>query len=664
MIQVPDEIKALLHQDTCKKNIRIHFPNGERTDICNNLIVKDSVSFTESLCSQDSLKFGLCEAPVFECETVGVGNIRGMDIEVSCEVFCAPDAEGAIWKTDLQHHVYPVVLGTFRVDTCQRQADINHRKIVAYGGLSNYNFDHINDAIDSPQGHGDGAQLHASKLIALALQTDALLENESKTVLSPTTADTLQTGYAYEIKSRADSTIRTNYIRLYSDTQDEGSYTFSRVYNSNNTPVTVEYNHRAYFNNYSANTDLYNKYTPDGTKNLIDFHNFPYKRISDKLSNVRGYMWNLMQDQQIVIGNNTYAPEELVISPDSYMRNESIGLRRDLAYEDINLGASEDLYTVESMRFWKSINLRFCRDYLYSNFTYVMFKKNDGTKTSDYAVTSGSETGILWKYLKILDRNNLNESCSLAREEIENQILMLYEDTETLDDTGAIVYGITSDDYGPQLYKEDLGENFDLREFTQATTELRGGFLYVDHFNVIKLVDIKQQFGLHPSNSLYPGDDVYPEGVTGGKLLPQDYRSCWYDDEYTKPFGAIYCEYKNTSQEDASFTLYLTGFNSSSPADSYQVYDLTGNSFITEYAWTQAQIQAICNVIADNIDGVTYMPVEFTGRGLPYVEAGDTFEILTKSNDSITTIVLNRTLSGEQTLTDQYKSTGSEGGMV
>ena len=69
-----------------------------------------------------------------------------------------------------------------------------------------------------------------------------------------------------------------------------------------------------------------------------------------------------------------------------------------------------------------------------------------------------------------------------------------------------------------------------------------------------------------------------------------------------------------------------------------------------------AQIGQICNNIANNIENVRYMPVDFAGRGLPYVEAGDTFEILTKSNDSITTIVLNRTIKGEQTLTDEYKS--------
>ena len=83
MISVPDSIKEKLHLDHCQKNIRIHFPNGERSDICNDLIVKDTVNFTESLCSQETLKFGLSEASVFECETVGVGNIKGATIDVS-----------------------------------------------------------------------------------------------------------------------------------------------------------------------------------------------------------------------------------------------------------------------------------------------------------------------------------------------------------------------------------------------------------------------------------------------------------------------------------------------------------------------------------------------------------------------------------------------------
>ena len=104
------------------------------------------------------------------------------------------------------------------------------------------------------------------------------------------------------------------------------------------------------------------------------------------------------------------------------------------------------------------------------------------------------------------------------------------------------------------------------------------------------------------------------------------------------------------------YIYYLSGYDEQSNSDLYQTYSLDNNAIIKSTLWTEAQIEEICEYIASNIEGVSYMPVDFVGRGLPYVEAGDTFEILTKSNDSITTIVLNRTLSGEQTLTDSYKS--------
>ena len=149
---------------------------------------------------------------------------------------------------------------------------------------------------------------------------------------------------------------------------------------------------------------------------------------------------------------------------------------------------------------------------------------------------------------------------------------------------------------------------------------------------------------------------MYPEGTVGGRIIPEDYQSCWYEDEYTKPYGRIVCNYKNTNNEDALYELYINGFGSSSDLNDYQTYEISGNSHIAMYTWTEASIATICQNIAANLTGVTYMPVQFVGRGLPYVEAGDTFEILTASGDSITTIVLNKTTSGEQCLTDEYQS--------
>jgi len=199
-------------------------------------------------------------------------------------------------------------------------------------------------------------------------------------------------------------------------------------------------------------------------------------------------------------------------------------------------------------------------------------------------------------------------------------------------------------------------DKINLRTLFNSYLETCGLFGMLDRHNIFRTLNIKRQFHLVPSNVLYPNYDRYPEGVSGGKLLPEDYRSCWYDDQYTLPFGVITCQYKNAEQEDCEYMLWLTGFNENSDPNTYLTYELSDNELIKNSLWTQAQIEAICNTIATNINGVRYMPVDFAGRGLPYVEAGDTFEILTKSNDSITTIVLNRTITGEQTLIDTYKS--------
>ena len=159
-----------------------------------------------------------------------------------------------------------------------------------------------------------------------------------------------------------------------------------------------------------------------------------------------------------------------------------------------------------------------------------------------------------------------------------------------------------------------------------------------------------------PDTDNYPGESVYPKGVTGGSIRTNDYQSCWYDDNYIKPFGAISCKFKDTNNADCQLIYYLQGFDDSSDENTFQVYSLDDNEIIKSTQWTQAQIEAFCAVIANSIEGVSYMPVDFKGRGLPYVESGDTFEILTRSNDSITTIVLNHNIVGEQTLTDSYKS--------
>lgn len=146
MLIIPSTIISAL-KNGAQKNLRITFPNGERGDICNPNIIPGSVSFKESVCSADSLKFGLSEASVLAFETVGIENITNCKIEVFIEVFCTSSVSGSVYRADLSSYVYPIPYGVFVVDECVRQNNINRRKSTAYSlGIQSENWNAIEQA--------------------------------------------------------------------------------------------------------------------------------------------------------------------------------------------------------------------------------------------------------------------------------------------------------------------------------------------------------------------------------------------------------------------------------------------------------------------------------------------------------------------------------------
>ena len=199
-------------------------------------------------------------------------------------------------------------------------------------------------------------------------------------------------------------------------------------------------------------------------------------------------------------------------------------------------------------------------------------------------------------------------------------------------------------------------DNFDVYKVLDAALELIGCFMNIPRGGNAAIINIKQKFGLDPSNTLYPGEGLKPLAVTGGSIVPSDYQTCWYDEHYILPFGAILIAYKVSGNVDTQQKIYITGYNDTSDESTYQVYPLTDNMILQNRISTDEEMQTIAGIIGGNIQGVTYMPVKLLGRGLPYVEPGDTFEVFTSANDSVTTIVLSRTLKGEMVLTDEYVS--------
>ena len=122
MITIPATVKTLLKTDGTKKALRITFPNGEYLPIKNDQIVTESMSFTESVCSSDVLRFGLAEAPCLQFEAVNIANIYGLTIKAYIDVYYPNNT------------FYAIPLGVFTVTDCPRSAGAMYRrKVTAYG---------------------------------------------------------------------------------------------------------------------------------------------------------------------------------------------------------------------------------------------------------------------------------------------------------------------------------------------------------------------------------------------------------------------------------------------------------------------------------------------------------------------------------------------------
>lgn len=601
MLTVPQAIKDLLHQDHCQKNIRIHFPNGERSDICNDLIVKDSVSFTESLCSQDKLKFGLCEASTFECETVGVGNVKGATIYVYCEVYCQQTVPGSVFRQDLQAFVYPIPYGVFTVESSQRQADMIHRRIVAYSQVATRDWDFSRQELLKCQvatsSALDATYDFSKMLFSNSLEIEDFIDSRTPATFNHYGEAYADFIFAHHINATPPEGQGSSQWMVHAETYHlvlatSGSQYHTQDYTDELLEISYDLDVDEFNEMCSFFNDFYRKYNDGSGTNVIPIGRCPFHKGALMYT-------NKVEAQPNDLFNNITA--------------EPVGPA--IALNDIGMIHPNKMYVYPYLPGYTNVK---------NKYVYVIIPERVIVKDS----------GNVYKIYQPYKNISFN--------------------FVTLKTQNSVYLTVPKEQLGASYYLKYSG--LKLKDFVDSFFETSGVFGRYTRNNELQICDIKQQFGLRPNTSLYPGLTLYPGGVTGGSIRREDYQTCWYDDEYIKPFGAVTCSYTDTNNVECVYTLYIGGFDEYSPIESYQIYDLSDNAFISANLWTESQIQDICDVIADAIDGVTYMAVDFLGRGLPYVETGDTFEILTRSNDSITTIVLNKTTSGEQTLTDSYKS--------
>ena len=142
---------------------------------------------------------------------------------------------------------------------------------------------------------------------------------------------------------------------------------------------------------------------------------------------------------------------------------------------------------------------------------------------------------------------------------------------------------------------------------------------------------------------------------SASSILPQGrYIQAKHDDEEVKPYGKIIAHYKTTDAEGQTIDAVYEHFFREGIT-----YNLNSNWILQNCIFTEEEVAALCEYMAEKISHIKYTPCTVTAKGLPWIEAGDTIDVLTKKG-GFESIILRRTLSGIQGLVDDIEAKGKE----
>lgn len=125
MLNLTDEQKAMFYSSGYYKGYRMVFDDINLT-IDNEIIHQESVTITQSICSDEELSLGGCIASGIEFEVSEVmdRDVTGLEFKCYMDV---EDAEGSI--------VLTIPMGVYRVDSAKCVDDKDYKKIIAYDAL-------------------------------------------------------------------------------------------------------------------------------------------------------------------------------------------------------------------------------------------------------------------------------------------------------------------------------------------------------------------------------------------------------------------------------------------------------------------------------------------------------------------------------------------------
>lgn len=613
MLTIPSAVEEAL-KNGAQKNFRVHFPNGERADITNDNIVSESVSFTESICSQSELKFGLAEASVLEFETVGVENIRGAEIEASVEteldveLLTLPYFDGFSKTTNgitftvnsdgsVTANGTATGVATFEI---RNGFSIHERAKYVLSGCAAGGFypsgyyilawidnNPVPDTGREPRVFSGRFCTYVQIFISSGITVENLVFKPSIKEISYSipygkfVVDECprQTNLEHRKITAYSKSVGSNMSEVdmygFPGTQTSRDALFSALMNLD---ISDRLNFLTYTNVSSELTNkTYNK------TSRIELHLRSYS-VSDTLTN---------------IGYGVYV--EKVAS--RYSADGIINALRNHGITDENLLAQvRQIYNKYKNAILATANTSWVTDTTVQNSYFdlnsLVFFGGIGLLGIVYEIKVDDYT--------ISFRN-------------PNQIKM---------------YRVTASDFNiNDTNLEDVMKNNSMQELLSACLELRGYFGRTNRNGIFDVISLNNNFE----------DACY-------EIQKSDYSSLWYEENQTLPYGRVSVTYTDLSDQEVTAEYVVSNEYPS------LTYDISNNLVIKNTKFDSSEIDTILSTLASNIGNIRYIASDISSVGLPFLEAGDVIDVVAGDDNLVRTFVEKRTISGIQALFDDISS--------
>jgi len=611
MLNIPDTVKALFKRDGVRKNFRVHFPNGELPDITNENIVEESVKFTESLCSQDVLKFGLTESSVINFETVGIGNMYGMTIECGLEIdlsslsaadiaaIAAGTWDGvytAVGDSDLGYAYFRVPYGTFRIKSCPRDHQaMTHRKVQAF----TLSF----------------ADLYSNPFEDFKL-----------------------------INFYAGNNYRPNiYLLILS---------------------LIGYKEPSYIQ-----TEGFTEGASLSTQSSSDSYNFSFTKIGGgtgsvtiSVSSYQGYNRSISSSIKTLNMDNLYALHF------NYLTEENINtMFSDLATAleglgTIDLAASGYSSWLDMAKACLTDNGHYCFLPWFEYHTY--YQVSDNTyNTRTYKYLFEEENLAIYP---LSDPSNFGEGRKpnyggYGNQECTYGFFMLPYNISIRQGSSSPFY---TNNYVSQRPDVKIYERVDpvpsikmtFNSTLQTTFGMSTLYSFANCYSKLDLLngwlEVHAQFG--KANRVGSGTIVSLSNSSPVSIIPGEYMELWWDEYDVDEIGTVKFTYFNENNEEC-IVIYTFGTGSS-------VYDINDNVILKNMLGSsESSIKNILDTyFIPNLSPILFTPIELQMKGLPYLESGDYLEVTAEDGTVVNSFNMNNDLSGIQVLTADITSTSGQ----